>query len=167
MRHINTGSIEKDKFGSENSKLFANLIRLEFHLFGSTSAATCDEYRDMRHVNIKSIDQKKKKQFGIQVNENFESIHKLQVVKWNRLTLSSVFFYFFIRNRSLDNACYREYTDAVEMLRRMWQKCRLCLGLLWCKMVLKCDLLMNLLPPVMKCFYLLKGIRFSYLYVTL
>ena len=42
------------------------------------------------------------KQFGIQVNENFESIHKLQVVKWNRLTLSSVF-----RNRSLDDACYR------------------------------------------------------------
>ena len=78
----NTGSIEKDKFGSENSKLFANLIRLEFHLFGSTSAATCDEFRDMRHVNIKSIDQKKKKKkFGIQVNENFESIHKLQVVK--------------------------------------------------------------------------------------
>ena len=57
MRHINTGSIEKDKFGSENSKLFANLIRLEFHLFGSTSAATCDEFRDTRHVNIK---QKKK-----------------------------------------------------------------------------------------------------------
>ena len=83
MRHINTGSIEKDKFGSENSKLFANLIRLEFHLFDSTSAATCDEYRDMRHVNIKSIDRKKKKkkQFGIQVNENFESIHKFQVVK--------------------------------------------------------------------------------------
>ena len=80
MRHINTGSIEKDKFGSENSKLFANLIRLEFHLFGSTSAATCDEFRDMRHVNIKSIDQKKKK-CGMQVNENFESIHKLQVVK--------------------------------------------------------------------------------------
>ena len=79
----NTGSIEKDKFGSENSKLFANLIRLEFHLFGSTSAATYDAFRDMRHVNIKSIDQKKKKkkQFGIQVNENFESIHKLQVVK--------------------------------------------------------------------------------------
>ena len=57
----NTGSIEKDKFGSENSKLFANLIRLEFHLFGSTSAATCDEFREMRHVNIKSIDQKRKK----------------------------------------------------------------------------------------------------------
>ena len=70
----NTGSIEKDKFGSENSKLFANLIRLEFHLFGSTSAATCDEFRDMRST-------KKKRQFGIQVNENFESIHKLQVVK--------------------------------------------------------------------------------------
>ena len=79
MRHINTGSIEKDKFGSENSKLFANLIRLEFHLFGSTSTATCDEFRDMWQVNIKSIDQKKKKKkhFGIQVNENFESIHKL------------------------------------------------------------------------------------------
>ena len=79
----NTGSIEKDKFGSENSKLFANLIRLEFHLFGSTSAATYDAFRDMRHVNKKSTPQKKKKkkQFGIQVNENFESIHKLQVVK--------------------------------------------------------------------------------------
>ena len=57
----NTGSIEKDKFGSENSKLFANLIRLEFHLFGSTSAATYDAFRDMRHVNIKSIHKKKKK----------------------------------------------------------------------------------------------------------
>ena len=90
------------------------------------------------------------KQFGIQVNENFESIHKLQVVKWNRLTLSSVFF-FFIRNRSLDNACYREYTDAVEMLRRMWQKSRLCLGLLLCKMVLKCDLLMSFTKRVCVC----------------
>ena len=29
------------------------------------------------------------------------------------------------------------------MQRRMWQKSRLCLGLLLCKMVLKCDLLMS------------------------
>ena len=28
------------------------------------------------------------------MNKNFESIHKLQVVKRNRLTLSSVFFFF-------------------------------------------------------------------------
>lgn len=60
MRHINTGSIEKDKFGSENSKLFANLIRLEFHLFGSTSAATCDEFRDVRKHKIDRPKKKKK-----------------------------------------------------------------------------------------------------------
>ena len=60
MRHINTGSIEKNTFGSENTKLFANLIRLEFHLFGSTSAATFDEFRHMRHVNVNGSTKKKK-----------------------------------------------------------------------------------------------------------
>ena len=151
MRHINTGSIEKDKFGSENSKLFANLIRLEFHLFGSTSAATCDEFRDMRHVNIKSIDQKKKKQFGIQVNENFESIHKLQVVKWNRSTLSSVFFFFFLSRTDLWITLVIGNTQTPWSLRRMCQKSRLCLGLLLCKMVLKCGLLMSFTKRVCVC----------------
>ena len=78
------------------------------------------------------------------VNTRSRKINSLGLLVWCFVN----FFYIIVRNLSSENACFRVPTRNITQMHKkakvnVQQRSRVCLSLLFCKMILKCDLLLS------------------------